>query len=55
MVSEIIEARKTGYDQLKEAKRNNDELILDIKAIESKKKSLEPEHKRIDEILGDLT
>jgi len=55
MVSEIIEASKTGYDQLKEAKRNNDELILDIKAIESKKKSLEPEHKRIDEILGDLT
>lgn len=53
-IQEVIKERKSALDKEKTKKQSNDELISEIKELEIKKKSIQPELKRALEILEDL-
>jgi len=53
-IKEVIIERKSALDKEKTKKESNDELISEIKDLETKKKSIQPELKRAAEIMEDL-
>jgi len=53
-IKEVIKERKSALDKEKTKKQSNDELISEINKLEIKKKSIQPELKRAEEIMEDL-